>query len=104
MTPDEVRMLDNEKAILFIRGERPILDQKYDITKHPNYKESADGNGQEYHHGDLTEDIAMVELVPLTEDAKDLESDEQYILLDGSEIEELLEEEKEGGDQNASHE
>ena len=81
-----------------------MMDQKYDITKHPDYKESADGNGQEYHHGDLTEDIAMVELVPLTEDAKDLESDEQYILLDGSEIEELLEEEKEGGDQNASHE
>lgn len=104
MTPDEVRMLDNEKAILFIRGERPVLDQKYDITKHPNYKESADGNGQEYHHGDLTEDIAMVELVPLTEDVKDLESDEHYILLDGSEIEELLEEQKEGGDQNASYE
>lgn len=97
-------MLDNEKAILFIRGERPILDQKYDITKHPNYKESADGSGQEYHHGNLTEDIAMVELVLLTEDVKDLESDEHYILLDGSEIEELLEEQKEGGDQNASHE
>ena len=46
----------------------------------------------------------MIELVPLTEDVKDLESDEHYILLDGSEIEELLEEQKEGGDQNASYE
>ena len=31
LTPDEVRMLDNQYAILFIRGERPIMDFKYDI-------------------------------------------------------------------------
>lgn len=31
MTPDEVRMLDNKYALLFIRGERPIQDLKYDI-------------------------------------------------------------------------
>ena len=36
LTPDEVRMLDNQYAILFIRGERPIMDFKYDIMKHPN--------------------------------------------------------------------
>ena len=36
LTPDEVRMLDNRYAILFIRGERPVLDFKYDILKHPN--------------------------------------------------------------------
>ena len=36
LTPDEVRMLDNQYAILFIRGERPVLDFKYDILKHPN--------------------------------------------------------------------
>lgn len=36
LTPDEVRMLDNQYAILFIRGERPIMDFKYDILKHPN--------------------------------------------------------------------
>lgn len=104
MTPDEVRMLDNDKAILFIRGERPILDKKYDITKHSNYKESADGLGSEYHHGKLTEDIATIELVPLTGNEKNLESDEHFILLDESEIEELLEEKVEGGDGNASNE
>lgn len=36
MTPDEVRMLDNRYALLFIRGERPILDEKIDILSHPN--------------------------------------------------------------------
>ena len=45
MTPDEVRMLDNRYAILFIRGERPILDEKFDILKHPNVGLTTDGNG-----------------------------------------------------------
>ena len=43
MTPDEVRMLDNRYALLFIRGERPVMDFKYDIMKHPNVKLTADG-------------------------------------------------------------
>ena len=33
LTPDEVRMLDNKYALLFIRGERPIKDFKYNILK-----------------------------------------------------------------------
>ena len=48
MTPDEVRMLDNRYAILFIRGERPILDEKFDILKHPNVGLTTDGNGKPY--------------------------------------------------------
>ena len=51
MTPDEVRMLDNRYAILFIRGERPLLDLKYDILKHPNVRYSADGEAAPYQHG-----------------------------------------------------
>ena len=43
LTPDEVRMLDNRYAILFIRGERPIIDKKYDILTHPNAALTADG-------------------------------------------------------------
>ena len=31
LTPDEVRLLDNRKAVLLVRGERPILDEKYDL-------------------------------------------------------------------------
>ena len=52
MTPDEVRMLDNNLAILFIRGERPIIDRKYDITKHPHIDKTPDGKGKEYQQGD----------------------------------------------------
>src|SRR5699024_6997265 len=43
MTPDEVRMMDNRYALLFIRGERPIKDLKYDILKHPNLSRTVDG-------------------------------------------------------------
>lgn len=43
LTPDEVRMLDNRKAILFVRGERPMLDDKYDLLRHPNIRYSEDG-------------------------------------------------------------
>ena len=54
MTPDEVRMLENEKAILFIRGEKPIIDYKYDLLKHPNVKYTADGEGKIFEHGDTS--------------------------------------------------
>ena len=43
MTPDEVRMLDNRYALLFIRGERPVMDEKFDILKHPNIALTTDG-------------------------------------------------------------
>ena len=41
MTPDEVRLLDNKNAIVFIRGERPVIDEKYDLMKHPNVQSEA---------------------------------------------------------------
>ena len=50
LTPDEVRMLDNSKALVLIRGERPIIDDKYDILKHPNIKETEDGGAAPYVH------------------------------------------------------
>ena len=45
LTPDEVRMLDNRYALLFIRGERPVKDFKFDIMKHPNVSLTEDGKG-----------------------------------------------------------
>ena len=52
LTPDEVRMLDNRYALLFIRGERPVMDLKYDIRKHPNVSRTADGGRPPYRHGE----------------------------------------------------
>ncbi len=48
LTPDEVRMLDNRKAILFVRGERPMLDDKYDLLRHPNIRLTEDGGAPPY--------------------------------------------------------
>lgn len=59
LTPDEVRTLDNDYAILFIRGEKPIIDRKYDILKHPNIKRTEDGGAAPYvHHPGLSYALA----------------------------------------------
>ena len=50
MTPDEVRLLDNKNAIVFIRGERPVIDEKYDLMKHPNVIYTEDGGAAPYVH------------------------------------------------------
>ena len=63
LTPDEVRMLDNQYAILFIRGERPVLDFKYDILKHPNVALTADGKAGVYKHGEVKSNVATIELI-----------------------------------------
>lgn len=60
LTPDEVRMLDNRYAILFIRGELPVMDLKYDILKHPNVELTADGNAGVYEHGEVRDDVATI--------------------------------------------
>ena len=43
-TIDELAVLDGGKCILQLRGVRPFLSDKYDITKHPNYKYLSDAN------------------------------------------------------------
>ena len=61
LTPDEVRMLDNRKAILFVRGERPMLDDKYDLMRHPNIKLTEDGGAEPYDYTkakDARDDLA----------------------------------------------
>ena len=62
MTPDEVRMLDNRYALLFIRGERPILDEKIDILSNPNVALTTDGKGKPYRHGEVTKAVAGISL------------------------------------------
>lgn len=42
MSQDELAVLDGGKCILQLRGVRPFLSDKYDITKHPNYKFTSD--------------------------------------------------------------
>ena len=81
MTPDEVRMLDNRYAILFIRGERPIIDEKYNLLEHPNIALSADGDGEPYYHGRVTQAIGQMALVCADKKIDETE-DVAYLKLD----------------------
>ena len=63
MTPDEVRMLDNRYALLFIRGEPAVKDYKFDIMKHPNVGLTTDGGAKPYRLGEADGAIGSVSIV-----------------------------------------
>lgn len=62
MTPDEIRMLPTNDALLFIRGEKPVRDKKYDIKKHPNVRRTADGWAKPYIHNPPVPDYTLPDL------------------------------------------
>lgn len=92
LTPDEVRMLDNNKSILLIRGEKPIIDNKYDIMKHPNISFTADGNKKLiYEHGKVDRATGIISKLENLE-IKDIPEmkeikDKEYVLLSEEDIE-----------------
>ena len=96
MTPDEVRMLDNQYALLFIRGERPIQDFKYDILHHPNVSQTTDGGAPAYKHGEDTRSIASMsfEFDPLiVKQVQKIDAEKHdFVLLSEEELEELIDE------------
>ena len=77
LTPDEVRLLNNDYGLLFIRGERPIIDKKYDLLKHPKIKETADGNQKPYIHGKASHYINDWQNILLSDNEYELLSDEE---------------------------
>ena len=85
-------MLDNRKALLFIRGERPIMDDKYDILRHPNVALTTDGKAKPYQHGGTENAVASVSLEkawkdePVPMDA----GETNYELLSDEDIEEYF--------------
>lgn len=62
MTPDEIRMLPTNDALLFIRGEKPVRDKKYNIKKHPNVCRTADGRAKPYIHNPPVPDYTLPDL------------------------------------------
>ena len=59
LMPDEVRLLDNDYALLFVRGEYAVMDRKYDLLKHPNIRDTEDGGAPPYDYAEapLAHDI-----------------------------------------------
>jgi len=94
LTPDEVRLLDNKYAILFIRGERAIIDFKYNILKHPNVLYTTDGKEKAYNHGKTNNEIASVVVDTNINDYKfnDIkEIAENYLIITSEELEQYYE-------------
>jgi type IV secretion system protein VirD4 len=87
--PDEVRMLDNRYALLFVRGERAVQDGKYDILHHPNIKLTTDGGMPPYIHGQIPLALDMDDIL-LDGDYADFEvvSDEEINKILNKETEE----------------
>ena len=105
MTPDEVRMLDNRYALLFIRGERPIRDLKYDILHHPNVALTTDGSAPAYTHGEDTRSIASMAFSfdkKAVKNAEKLEAEKhEFLLYSEEELEELLDEKEKKDNEEA---
>ena len=92
----EVRLLDNRYALLFIRGERPVQDDKYDVMKHPAIALTTDGGAEPYVHGEDIVSIAdfdIDEKILKKADAEPVDSDE-YVFLSEEELEELIKKRK----------
>lgn len=88
LTPDEIRTMDNRYALLFIRGESPIMDKKYDLLKHPNIKFTVDGGAPPYQHGSTPHALDWRTVV--------LNQNSDYELLAEDELEALFSTQKEG--------
>ncbi|MBO4888203.1 MAG: type IV secretory system conjugative DNA transfer family protein [Firmicutes bacterium] len=97
MTPDEVRLLDNRYAILFIRGERPVMDLKYDILHHPNIAQTVDGGAQPYRHGEDLISIASVSLENIDPKSAEVLAAEKrdFLIFTEEEMEEMIKEKME---------
>lgn len=94
LTADEVRLLDNNYGLLFIKGERPIRDKKYDLLKHPRIKQTLDGGREPFIHGQASHYIDDWQNILL--------SNNPYELLDEEETEYYLKKIKEKT-QNEKH-
>lgn len=84
LTSDEVRLLDNNYAVLFLKGERPVQDRKFNLLKHPRIKQTMDGGREPYIHGQVNHFIEDWQNILL--------SNNEYELLDVEETENYLKE------------
>lgn len=72
LTPDEVRKLPGRKAILLIKGEDPLIDSKYDLSRHPRYRDIASGGAPAFRYdASRTECLAELRFEPLTRAEKE---------------------------------
>ncbi len=78
LMPDEVRLLDNDYALLFVRGEHAVMDRKYDLLKHPNIRDTEDGGAPPYDYAEAP----LAHDIPVFDETRS----EDYELLSGEDI------------------
>lgn len=101
MTPDEVRMLDNRYALLFVRGEKPVRDLKFDILSHPNVYLTEDGKSRAFEHGTADKALFTISLTgdafeALQESKAEDAPETGYVLLSEEDVEEEMRKEEIG--------
>ena len=97
LAPDEVRMLDNRDALLFIRGELPVKDEKYDLLRHPKIKSTPDFKAElGFVHGVSSLAVCGIGPAGMADDFKTtvVEADGEYEALTETELEQTLKEGK----------
>ena len=90
-------MLDNRYALLFIRTERPLMDEKFDILRHPNVSGTTDGKAEPFRHGISTGSVATLVFDRSIDPAKLPKvpiSESNYELLTEEDLEELFKQEE----------
>src|SRR5574344_320852 len=95
LTPDEVRMLNNKYALLFIRGERPVMDFKYDILKHPQVSDTTDGKEKPYIHGGTENSVASIQVdfeMGVSKSSMEENIENDYEVISSEEMENYLKE------------
>lgn len=92
LTPDEVRLLDNRYALLFIRGERPVKDLKYNTLRHPNVALTTDGGAEPFRHGEDALSIASVSLENIDPESAEIldVGKHDYLIFTEEELEEEI--------------
>lgn len=86
-------MLDNDKAILLIRGEKPVVDRKYNILKHLNVKNTTDGQAKAYEHGITNRaNASILQLKPEEVNKEDIKNIQEMRQIEKVKVELLSEE------------
>lgn len=98
MTPSQVRRMPDDDCILFIRGEKPIYDKKYDLKKHRRYAYTPFKHGQVYEHKKITRKHVSMSISYSPEDIKSAKEFSKNIpnmvALASDELEKLYKEKK----------
>lgn len=95
LTPDEVRTMSNERAILFIKGEDALIDLKYNVLRHRNAKYTSllGNNNFDYYYGESplsTATITVVNESDYSDNAIEMPTDNGWVVMSEEEIENLI--------------